>query len=309
MSFLSVLKTGQLPEKPWPLGAVLRLVVSVLVCALIGAVVAADIGYFTASPQKSAGLFIAGSVGAFLCFAGALFVLRRPWPLEKHLRNLTLLLTCIYGGFFTMWFIGKQAGDHADLQNSTLRILISAITFQGSALVLAHFFLREQLSHWAEGFGLNLHPKHALLLGVVVGVVILPLVLGLQGLSISLLQSVSLQPHEQEMVQLLRTTETWSSRFLLGLTTIFIAPAGEEILFRGILYPAIKHAGYPRTALWSTSILFGLIHGNLPAFLPLIVMALVLVWLYEYTGNLLACFTVHSLFNAVNFVALYLFQK
>ncbi len=95
----------------------------------------------------------------------------------------------------------------------------------------------------------------------------------------------------------------------MGIATILIAPLGEEIIFRGILYPAIKRTGRPQLALWSTALLFGAIHANLASFVPLTLLAVVLVGLYEYTGNLLACFAVHGLFNAVNFVALYLQQK
>jgi hypothetical protein len=77
-------------------------------------------------------------------------------------------------------------------------------------------------------------------------------------------------------------------------------------LFRGILYPAIKQAGFPRIALWSTVLLFAAVHLNAVTFLPLAVLALILTALYERTDNLLAPITAHALFNALNFVALFL---
>jgi hypothetical protein len=73
-----------------------------------------------------------------------------------------------------------------------------------------------------------------------------------------------------------------------GVVAIVVAPVVEEILFRGILYPAIKELGRPRLALWGTAILFALSHENAMSLLPLTFLALVLTWLYERTDNLLA---------------------
>jgi membrane protease YdiL (CAAX protease family) len=44
---------------------------------------------------------------------------------------------------------------------------------------------------------------------------------------------------------------------------------------------------------------------NLAVFVPLTFLAVILVWVYESTGNLLAPIAVHCVFNAANFVALY----
>jgi uncharacterized protein len=104
----------------------------------------------------------------------------------------------------------------------------------------------------------------------------------------------------------LRRSDAWGNRFALGFAAILIVPWAEEMLFRGILYPAVKQWGFPRLACWGTSMAFGAIHFNLVTFLPLTLLALVLVRLYERTGNLLAPITAHSLFNAVNFALLYL---
>ena len=93
------------------------------------------------------------------------------------------------------------------------------------------------------------------------------------------------------------------------IIAIVIAPPAEEAVFRGLIYPTIKRLGYPRLALWGTTLLFAAIHWNLASFLPLVLLALVLTWLYERTGNLLAPMVTHALFNAVNFMALQLVES
>jgi len=303
------MRTGRLPEKPWTVEAVARLLAAIIVCILMGAVIAAVITYFGVSPHKYPALFVAGVVGALGCFGGALCVLARPWPFEKFLRNLLILLVCVYGGFLLMFAIGRLSGNHTESQNSTVRALIAVLSFQGAALILVQFFLRRHHTNWTEGFGFNVNPQHAVLLGLGAGVVVLPTVLGLQSVSVHVLEGLTFHPQEQEAVEILRATSSWPDRFVLGIATIIIAPVAEEIIFRGILYPAIKRAGYPRIALWGTALLFGLIHLNVATFVPLTFLAVVLVLLYEHTGNLLTCITVHSFFNAANFVALYLYDQ
>ena len=81
---------------------------------------------------------------------------------------------------------------------------------------------------------------------------------------------------------------------------VVVAPIGEEILFRGILYPSIKQNGYPKVAIFGTAVLFGLFHVNLLTFASLTFVGLALIFIYEKTDNLLAPILAHAFFNAVN---------
>ena len=103
------------------------------------------------------------------------------------------------------------------------------------------------------------------------------------------------------MVHYLQAPLPWPHMLIYGIATIALAPVAEELLFRGILYPTLKQNGHPRLAWVVTSVVFALIHHNLMALLPLTFLAVILTLLYEFTGNLIAPITTHSLFNAVNF--------
>jgi hypothetical protein len=223
--------------------------------------------------------------------------------------HLLGLSSCIYAGFLFMWLANRLIKGKMELDNPIVAMLIAVLMFQGAAIFLAHFFLREHQTNWADGFGLANHPARSLIFGTFVGLLTLGPCWWLLSISTNLFERLSLHPQEQQTVEILRNVEGWAPRLLMAVSTILIAPLGEEIIFRGILYPAIKRTGHRQLALWSTAILFGAIHANLASFIPLTLLAVVLVWLYEHTGNLLACFAVHSLFNAVNFIALYLQQK
>ena len=89
------------------------------------------------------------------------------------------------------------------------------------------------------------------------------------------------------------------------LMAVAVAPIAEELLFRGILYPAIKQIGFPKLAAVGTALLFALFHVNLLTFASLTAVALVLIVLYEFTDNLLAPIISHAVFNASNLIMLF----
>jgi hypothetical protein len=281
----------------------------VILCVFAGASVSLVFSYFATDQKASLFAFLPFTIVAFAAFATAVFLLMRPWPVENYMPQLLGLSCCIYAGFLFMWLASRLLKGKVDLSNPVVAMLIAVLMFQGAAIFLTHFFLREHQTNWVDGFGLANRPARSLIFGTFVGLLTLGPCWWLLSISTHLFERLSLHPEEQQTVEILRNVEGWLPRLLMAVSTIVIAPLGEEIIFRGILYPAIKRTGHQQLALWSTAILFGAIHANLGSFIPLTFLAVVLVWLYEYTGNLLACFAVHGLFNAVNFIALYLQQK
>lgn len=93
--------------------------------------------------------------------------------------------------------------------------------------------------------------------------------------------------------------EEKNSRLVMYLA-FFVAvfgPIAEETFFRGFLYTALKKRFGFKAALFSTSILFALLHANLAGFLPIMVLGMLLAYLFEKTGTLVASCTVHILHN------------
>ncbi len=197
----------------------------------------------------------------------------------------------------------------------------NSVALHGLALLMIAAFLRAHGTGWREGFGIRAEGLGRTAAFAVLGALVaLPVALGLQHLS-SLgleglhqqlvshdIQTVDLQPQAQQLVQTLQQTESFQQRVFFGLVAILFAPVVEELIFRGILYPAIKQRGHPQLALWGTSLFFALTHANMATFIPLTFFALVLVFLYERTGSLLTPILTHSLFNTANFFAL-VFQR
>ena len=300
-----------LSEKPWKADAIIRLGLSVIVCVFIGSLVMSAQHYVGAGAKHNPTLFFSVTVAALACLAATLIQVSKPWPFESFSRRLVTWMACAYGGLLLGMWVQRLSGvSTADV--SIWRVVVASLSFQGAGLILVAGFLREHQINWADAFGFGNHRGKAVLLGVVVALIFLPLGWGLQqtsALVMTHLPHFKMEPQEQLPVHVLRVSMSWPGRITLGVAAILLAPLAEEMLFRGILYPAVKQVGFPRLALWGTSLLFAAVHMNMVTFLPLTVLALVLTALYERTNNLLAPIMAHALFNALNFVTLFFIQQ
>ena len=229
----------------------------------------------------------------------------KPWRPELVLRLMAGLFASMLLGVIIV--DGYSGGAEAARNNPDFFIfLVGVFSFHGVGLVLVDVFLRQHKIGWKEAFGFN-QPRlgRTIFMAHMVGVLMLPIAWSLSGLSSQILEFFRLPAEKQQAVKALENAaNTPITLFYQGMAAILIAPFVEELVFRGILYPAIKQQGFHKLALWGTSLFFALIHGNLMIFVPLTVLAIFLTFLYETTNNLLAPIITHAFFNAVNFFTL-----
>lgn len=225
----------------------------------------------------------------------------KPWRPEQVLQLLIRLFASMFAGMVVASGLTSIPGLGA-AQSKFLGIMVGALSFHGAGLILIHYFLRAHSMGWDEAFGL-MTPRlgRALALAVMVAFAVLPIAWSLGQLSAKVMTSFRIEPVVQSPVQMLQGAAEYPMKLLIGFLAIVIAPCVEELVFRGLIYPTLKQHGFPRLALWGTSLLFAAIHSNLMILLPLTFLAVVLTLLYESTDNLLAPILTHSLFNFVNF--------
>jgi len=102
----------------------------------------------------------------------------------------------------------------------------------------------------------------------------------------------------QRTVMVLRESKDPLLLGLMGFTAIVVAPICEEMVFRGYVYPVVKQYGGTWVAAIGSALLFSAAHSHAVALLPLFLLGLVLVGVYELTGSLWASIAVHACFNA-----------
>ena len=79
---------------------------------------------------------------------------------------------------------------------------------------------------------------------------------------------------------------------------LILAPAWEELFFRGTLFPWLASRMNVTQAQWLSALAFGAIHLHGPTFIPLTCLGAVLAGMYQNTRSLVPSFFLHSLFNA-----------
>ncbi|HMP81928.1 MAG TPA: CPBP family intramembrane metalloprotease [Verrucomicrobiota bacterium] len=225
------------------------------------------------------------------------------WKPDAVLRLFLGVFVCLFVGALLANLLRHFTDSFGT--DSPWRAVVSALFFQGAALLFIQRFLQDHDLRWSQAFGFLNDRKRALALGVVVTFCFLPVGWALQFVIGGIFDRLEIDIPIQPAVQALETSSGMLNRVALGAIVILLAPMAEEILFRGVLYPFIKQFGFPRLALWGTSVLFAAIHVNAVAFVPLLILSLVLTTLYEHTGNLLAPVAAHALFNAINFILLF----
>lgn len=85
-----------------------------------------------------------------------------------------------------------------------------------------------------------------------------------------------------------------------------LAPIAEELYFRGYVFRSYLQARGPVTAYGGTSLLFAMLHLNLPALLPILFLSLVFCFAYRRTGSIVPSVVGHALNNTAAFCILYL---
>ncbi|GAA3257607.1 CPBP family intramembrane glutamic endopeptidase [Streptomyces lavendulae] len=81
------------------------------------------------------------------------------------------------------------------------------------------------------------------------------------------------------------------------LLAMVAAPAGEEALFRGLVYPLLRKRVSILASTLVTAVVFGLLHGNAVQFASTLPLAVLLALLYEHTRVLWPCVLLHLGFN------------
>ncbi len=116
------------------------------------------------------------------------------------------------------------------------------------------------------------------------------------------------EPEPQEILGIfLKENDTFFLIFL-GIFACIIGPIVEEIFFRGFMYPALKNRLGIFWGVMITSVFFALLHGNVAAFLPILILGILLIYIYERTKSLTYSILVHMIHNSVMLYFVFVFK-
>lgn len=233
-------------------------------------------------------------------------VSEKPWRADALILLVAGLLVSMSLGSLLSQALPRLIPDGTNADEGFLRFLIGTLSIQGAALVLIHHFLLRHEMGWRDVLvSREQSVWKALGVGLGMGLVVVPLTLLVMNfVSLPLVKLIQAAPEKQTVVTVIEKTVEPSKRVWFALAAVLLAPAVEETIFRGIMYPYLKQRVGALAAVSVTSLIFAAIHMNLVIFIPLVFLGFVLTWLYERTDSLLTPILTHAVFNAANFFML-----
>ena len=143
--------------------------------------------------------------------------------------------------------------------------------------------------------------KRALSTAVVLLLAATPLILLAEALTQNAFGSGS---SKQEIVDLFNTSRTIWQRVAIIVLAVVVAPISEEFIFRFFIYGVVRRYFGFAIGLVFNSLLFAAAHIHLPSAVPLFVLGGCFTLAYEWSGSILVCMAMHSLFNSVQLIFL-----
>jgi uncharacterized protein len=207
--------------------------------------------------------------------------------------------------FLLLPLLVGSPGGRTDLSGRVLSpegIVVSALSLDLALLAVVYLRIVRPGAITFEEMGLNLHGLFGrLLLGLLFGL----LLFAAGSLVEYLLGLVGIRQTQLDSFQSITRASPGEFGLVL-LAGAVVAPFAEEVFFRGYVFHAyLRQKGLWRAFLYS-SLLFAVVHLNLPAVLPIFVVGLLLAFLYYRTGSVVPGMVAHGLNNALAFMLLYL---
>ncbi len=185
-----------------------------------------------------------------------------------------------------------------------LPLVLGVLLFQTLAILGAIQFvvLRKYGLRWAD---LGLRPSslkwHRR--GLVLAVLLLPMVAVINGILIP--QVTEGEFRNPQLYAVAPNGFSWPALLSMLVMAGVVAPLGEELVFRGLLFPWLRgHLGVATAAILS-GLIFAILHG-VPLLIPaLTAIGTALALLYHRCGSLWPVILAHGAFNAIMVIALY----
>jgi hypothetical protein len=139
--------------------------------------------------------------------------------------------------------------------------------------------------------------------GLALAVLLVPMVALINGVLVPRL--VGEEFHNPQLYAVAPNGFSWPALLTMLFMAGVVAPLGEELVFRGLLFPWLRSRLGAVAAAVLSGLIFATLHG-VPILIPaLTAIGAALAWLYHRCGSLWPVIVAHGAFNAIMVIALY----
>jgi uncharacterized protein len=150
--------------------------------------------------------------------------------------------------------------------------------------------------------------KSDVIIGLKHYLIVLPVII-IAGVVVDfVLRMFGIAPEQQDIINKILNEDSFGVLAFMFFFGMLAAPVVEELLFRGFLQSAVRTVFGKLKAILISGFLFALIHLNAHVFLQIFILGLLLAYLFEKTGSLIAPITVHICHNTATLAFLISFK-
>ena len=110
------------------------------------------------------------------------------------------------------------------------------------------------------------------------------------------------------LLEIVLNNNNYFAFLILFITTTLLAPIFEEIIFRGVLLPILSRDFGKIIGILFSSFIFALAHLSFSEFPPLFILGIGLACTRLISGRLISSVVMHSLWNGLTFLNLFLLR-
>ncbi len=261
---------------------------------------------------------------------GSLLILKKLWsavaskkigwkefkPLDLDLLDMVLLIS---GGFvvlgevisplFSITLVELVAPNLSIELTQSLKIFFGYLFMAIPPLLIIYYQIKSfdnQISLKKDYFQFNFSPiRDSISHGIKGFLMIIPFVL-LVSLIMNLL--IENQNGSNPLLEIVLNNDNYLSFILLFLTTTFLAPLFEEVIFRGVLLPILSREFGIILGISISAFIFALAHLSISEMPPLFTLGIGLGITRLISGRLSSSVIMHSLWNGMTFLNLFLLR-
>ena len=237
-------------------------------------------------------------------------------PLDLDLLDMVLLIS---GGFvvlgevvsplFSITFVELISSNYSNELTQSLKIFFGYVFMAIPPLLIIYYQIKSLDKKFILGkdyFQFNYSPiKDAISQGFRGWLMTIPFVL-----LVSLIMNLFIdnQNGSNPLLEIVLNNNNYFSFILLFITTTFLAPLFEELIFRGVLLPILSREFGIILGIAVSAFIFALAHLSISEIPPLFILGIGLGITRLISGRLVSSVIMHSLWNGLTFLNLFLLR-
>ena len=223
------------------------------------------------------------------------------WTFKDVIFAILIFLVVVFTvGIFIYMFVDVNSGGISEF-NKAVFLGILVIIQSGSLFSLSWYFGVKKYKNKLSDLGLR---EFKIFRGIGYSLIILPALFAFE-IFYSFFVTHLFQARMPEVNYVDLFGGETLGIVLTVLLVVIVAPVAEEVFFRGFLYPAFKKRFGKWLGVLISALIFGLFHINIWLIIPISLIGLINILLYERTKSLDSCIILHSMNNLMAVLVLF----